>query len=57
MNMLEAKQVLEAALICSQQPLQIRDMRILFKDSLGADTIKVLLDDLQNEWLTKKMCP
>lgn len=53
MNMLEAKQVLEAALICSQQPLQIRDMRILFKDSLGADTIKVLLDDLQNEWLTK----
>jgi segregation and condensation protein B len=53
MNMVEAKQVLETALICSQQPLQVRDMRVLFKECLGADTIKVLLEELRNDWMTK----
>jgi segregation and condensation protein B len=53
MNMAEAKQVLETALICSQQPLQVREMRVLFKDSLGADTIKALLEELKSDWVTK----
>ena len=50
MNTAEAKRVLEAALICSPQPLPVRDMRVLFQDELGADTLKGLLADLQNEW-------
>lgn len=50
MNTAEAKRVLEAALICSQQPLPVRDMRVLFQDALGADTVKSLLLDLQSEW-------
>lgn len=50
MNTAEAKRVLEAALICSQQPLPVRDMRVLFDDALGADTVKSLLLDLQSEW-------
>jgi len=50
MNTADAKRVLETALICSQQPLQVRDMRTLFNDELGADTIKQLLLDLQQEW-------
>ncbi|MDB5894594.1 MAG: SMC-Scp complex subunit ScpB [Rhodoferax sp.] len=50
MNTAEAKRVLEAALICSPQPLPVRDMRVLFQDELGADTLKSLLADLQNEW-------
>lgn len=53
MNMAEAKQVLETALICSQQPLQVRDMRVLFRESLGADTIKILLEELKNDWASK----
>ena len=53
MNMAEAKQVLETALICSQQPLQVRDMRVLFKESLGTDTIKILLEELKNDWANK----
>lgn len=53
MNMAEAKRVLETALICAQQPMQVRDMRVLFMDALGADTIKVLLDELKNDWATK----
>ena len=50
MNTAEAKRVLETALICAQQPLQVRDMRVLFDDSLGVDTIKLLLEELQQEW-------
>jgi segregation and condensation protein B len=50
MNMADAKRVLEAALICSSQPVSLRDMRTLFDDAIGADTLRVLLDDLQNDW-------
>jgi segregation and condensation protein B len=50
MNTADAKRVLETALICSQQPLQLRDMRVLFGDALGADTIKLLLQELQQDW-------
>jgi segregation and condensation protein B len=50
MNTVQAKRVLETALICAQQPLQVRDMRVLFDDSLGVDTIKQLLEELQLEW-------
>ena len=50
MNTTDAKRVLETALICSQQPLPVRELRVLFNDELGADTIKALLGDLQNEW-------
>lgn len=51
--MVDAKRVLEAALMCSQQALSIRDLRTLFRESIGADTIKVLLDELQDEWSHK----
>ena len=50
MNTADAKRVLESALICSQQPLPVRELRVLFSDELGADTIKSLLTDLQNDW-------
>ena len=50
MNTADARRVLETALICTQQPLTVRELRVLFNDELGADTIKDLLADLQNEW-------
>jgi segregation and condensation protein B len=50
MNTADAKRVLETALICTQQPLQVRELRVLFNDELGADTIKELLGELQHEW-------
>ena len=50
MNTADAKRVLETALICSQQPLQVRDMRVLFDDGVGLDTLKVLLLELQQDW-------
>ncbi len=50
MNTADAKRVLETALICSQQPMPVRELRVLFNDELGADTIKELLAQLQDEW-------
>jgi segregation and condensation protein B len=50
MNTVDAKRVLETALICASQPLPVRELRVLFNDALGADTIKTLLEDLQLDW-------
>jgi segregation and condensation protein B len=52
MNMSQAKRVLETALICSQQPLPVSDMRVLFDDTLGTDTLKSLLEELTIDWST-----
>jgi len=53
MNTSQAKRILETALICAQQPLQVRDMRVLFEEEIGADTLKTLLLDLQQDWSFK----
>ena len=50
MNTADAKRILETALICSAQPLPVRELRVLFDDELGADTVKSLLLELQDEW-------
>jgi hypothetical protein len=50
MNTTDAKRVLETALICASQPVKVAELRSLFADELGADTIKSLLEDLQLDW-------
>ena len=50
MNTQEAKRVLETALICTQQPLPLRDMRNLFDEQVGHDTLRTLLDELVRDW-------
>ncbi len=50
MNTAQAKRVLETALLTAGQPLSIRDLRVLFDDVLGADTLRQMLQELQLEW-------
>jgi segregation and condensation protein B len=50
MNTQEAKIVLETALICTQEPLKIGELRKLFADDISADTVRNLLEDLRQEW-------
>ncbi len=50
MNTQDAKRVLETALICASQPLTLRELRSLFADELGADTLRSLLDELSRDW-------
>ena len=53
MNSVQAKRVLETALICSQQALQVKDLRALFNDVVGVETLKLLLRELQLDWAQK----
>ncbi|MFT4268010.1 MAG: SMC-Scp complex subunit ScpB [Xenophilus sp.] len=50
MNTADAKRILETALLCSAQPLPLRELRTLFNDELGADTLKTLLAEVQEDW-------
>lgn len=50
MNTQDAKRVLETALICAQQPMPLRDMRTLFADEIGPDTLRAILDELARDW-------
>ena len=50
MNTSDAKRVLETALICASSPLPLRELRVLFDDQIGADTLRGLLDELAQDW-------
>ncbi len=50
MNTLDARRVLETALICAPQALTVRELELLFDGAVGADTIKQCLVQLQQEW-------
>lgn len=46
----EAKAVLEAALLCAQQPLGVKDMLLLLGEGHGRETLAPLLAEMQAEW-------
>ena len=50
MNTQEAKRVLETALICASQALSVAELRRLFDDTIAADTVRALLDELRSDW-------
>ncbi|MDC8757275.1 SMC-Scp complex subunit ScpB [Janthinobacterium fluminis] len=63
MNTIEAKKVLETALLCAREALSIHSLKKLFVDAddngrvrgvgVGADTIKQLLEELRADWAGK----
>jgi segregation and condensation protein B len=46
----EVKRILETALLTTQEPLAVAELRALFEDQLSADTIRKVLDELKAEW-------
>lgn len=50
MDTIEAKRVLETALLCAQQPMALRDVKALFEDQLEAPQLRELLHSLQSDW-------
>jgi segregation and condensation protein B len=46
----EVKLALEAALLAAQQPLPISELRKMFDEEIGADTLRRLLDELRETW-------
>jgi segregation and condensation protein B len=46
----EVKLVLEAALLATRQPVPIAELKKMFDEEIGADTIRRLLDELREAW-------
>jgi segregation and condensation protein B len=46
----EIKRVLEAALLASRQPIALVELRKLFADEVGTDTLRRTLDELREDW-------
>lgn len=58
MNTAEAKRVLETALLCTHEPLSMAELKKLYvgddgSEAAGADTIKLLLEQLRADWQGK----
>ena len=51
----ELKRVLEAVLLSSQQPLSLYDLRKVFSEEIGTDVLRVLLDELREEWTDRPL--
>ena len=50
LNPNEVKIVLEAALLAAQEPIPIAELRKMFDEEIGADTIRRLLEELREAW-------
>ena len=49
-NLPEAKRIIEGALLSSQEPLSLADLKRLFEEEIGPDTLRRLLDELREDW-------
>lgn len=54
-NIGEMKQVLEAALLTAGQPLSLEDMSRLFADRMERPTLRMLLDEIKQDWEEKTL--
>jgi segregation and condensation protein B len=50
MDTAHVKHVIEATLLSNMETATVSDLRRLFADEVGADTIKTCLEDLQKDW-------
>jgi segregation and condensation protein B len=50
LNPTEAKRIIEAALLASQEPVSLTGLRRLFEEDIGIDTLRRLLGELRDEW-------
>ena len=46
----EVKVVLEAALLAAREPIAVGELRKMFDEEVGADTVRRLLDELRESW-------
>jgi segregation and condensation protein B len=50
LNLLDAKRILEAALLASQEPVNPTELKRLFDGEVGVEAIRKLLAELADEW-------
>ncbi len=49
-NPADAKKILEAALLASQEPVGLNDLKRLFDNDIALDTLKNLVEELRTDW-------
>ena len=49
-NPADAKRILEAALLASQEPVSLNELKRLFDNEIALDTLKNLLEELRADW-------
>ena len=49
-NAADMKRILEAGLLAAQEPLSALELKRLFDQEVGVDTLRKLLDELREEW-------
>ena|SRR5688572_5776239 len=49
-NPADAKRILEAALLASQEPVSLNELKRLFDNEIAVETLKNLLDELRADW-------
>lgn len=54
-NITELKNVLEVALLTSHEPLSLDDMQRLFAERMERATLRMLLDELKQDWADRTM--
>lgn len=54
-NVTEMKNVLEAALLTSHEPLSLDDLQRLFTEKTERATLRMLLDELKQDWAERTM--
>ena len=54
-NITELKNVLEAALLTAHEPLSLEDMMRLFAERMERTTLRMLLDELKQDWDARTM--
>ncbi len=54
-NIIEFKQILEAALLTAGQPLSLDEMLKLFAGRMERTTLRMLLDELKTDWQEKTL--
>jgi segregation and condensation protein B len=52
-NSADAKRILEAALLAAPEPVTLNELKRLFDNEIGIDTLKNLLDELREDWSTR----
>jgi len=50
LDLAHVKNVLETALLVTQEPMSLADLKKLFDEKLDNDTLRKVLDDLRNDW-------
>lgn len=49
----QAKRILEAALLATQEPLSVSELKKLFDNQFGTSELNQFLDELQEQWSTR----